>query len=69
MDCDGTKDGFDLEITAAVSNAVSIPVVASGGRWSPRAPGRCRPELDEPTPLWRLAFFTSANTRFEKPSK
>ena len=31
MDCDGTRDGFDLPITAAVSEAVSIPVVASGG--------------------------------------
>ncbi len=31
MDCDGTKDGFDLELTAAVSEAVSIPVIASGG--------------------------------------
>ena len=35
MDCDGTKDGYDLEITAAVSNAVSIPVVASGGAGHP----------------------------------
>ena len=31
MDKDGTKDGYDLELTKAVSNAVSIPVVASGG--------------------------------------
>lgn len=31
MDADGTKDGFDLELTAAVSNAVQIPVIASGG--------------------------------------
>lgn len=31
MDRDGTKDGFDLELTAAVSEAVSIPVIASGG--------------------------------------
>ena len=31
MDRDGTKDGFDLELTAAVSGAVSIPVIASGG--------------------------------------
>ena len=31
MDCDGTKDGYDLEITAAVSRSVGIPVVASGG--------------------------------------
>jgi len=31
MDRDGTKDGYDLEITAAVAQAVSIPVIASGG--------------------------------------
>ena len=35
MDCDGTKDGYDLEITSAVSDAVSIPVVASGGAGCP----------------------------------
>jgi cyclase len=35
MDCDGTKDGYDLEITRAVSEAVSIPVVASGGAGCP----------------------------------
>ena len=35
MDADGTKDGYDLEITAAVSKAVSIPVVASGGAGKP----------------------------------
>jgi len=31
MDRDGTKAGFDLELTAAVSDAVSVPVIASGG--------------------------------------
>ena len=31
MDRDGTKDGFDLELTAAVSDAVRVPVIASGG--------------------------------------
>ncbi len=36
MDADGTKDGYDLEITAAVSRAVSIPVVASGGAGNPQ---------------------------------
>ncbi len=36
MDADGTKDGYDLEITAAVSEAVSIPVVASGGAGCPK---------------------------------
>ncbi|MCA9191620.1 MAG: imidazole glycerol phosphate synthase subunit HisF [Planctomycetales bacterium] len=35
MDCDGTCDGYDLEITAAVSSAVNIPVVASGGAGAP----------------------------------
>ena len=31
MDCDGTKAGYDIELTRAVSDAVSIPVIASGG--------------------------------------
>ena len=31
MDRDGTKDGFDLKLTAAVSHAVPVPVIASGG--------------------------------------
>lgn len=35
MDCDGTCDGYDLEITAAVSSSVGIPVVASGGAGCP----------------------------------
>lgn len=35
MDADGTQDGYDLEITAAVSEAVTIPVVASGGAGCP----------------------------------
>ena len=35
MDADGTKNGYDLEMTAAVSHAVSIPVVASGGAGRP----------------------------------
>jgi cyclase len=35
MDADGTKDGFDLEITSAVTAAVSVPVVASGGAGCP----------------------------------
>lgn len=31
MDRDGTRDGFDVELTHAVSSAVSVPVIASGG--------------------------------------
>lgn len=31
MDCDGTKAGYDLELTRSIAEAVSIPVIASGG--------------------------------------
>lgn len=31
MDCDGTKAGYDIKLTRAISDAVSIPVIASGG--------------------------------------
>ena len=31
MDCDGTKDGYDIGLTRAISDAVSIPIIASGG--------------------------------------
>jgi cyclase len=31
MDCDGRRDGYDLHLTCAVSEAVNIPVIASGG--------------------------------------
>jgi len=31
MDCDGTKAGYDLELTKRVSQAINIPVIASGG--------------------------------------
>ena len=34
MDCDGTKAGYDLELTRAVSESVGIPVIASGGAGS-----------------------------------
>jgi len=35
MDADGTKNGYDIEITRAVAEAVGIPVVASGGAGAP----------------------------------
>lgn len=31
MDCDGTKEGYDLELTGEIARSVSIPVIASGG--------------------------------------
>lgn len=35
MDCDGTKAGYDIALTKAVSSAVGIPVIASGGAGTP----------------------------------
>jgi len=35
MDYDGTKNGFDIELTKAISSAVDIPVIASGGAGTP----------------------------------
>jgi cyclase len=34
IDCDGVRGGYDLELTAAVADAVSVPVIASGGAGS-----------------------------------
>jgi len=36
IDADGTRDGYDLELTAAIADAVQIPVIASGGAGHPR---------------------------------
>jgi cyclase len=35
MDTDGTTDGYDLELTSAIADAVGVPVVASGGAGTP----------------------------------
>lgn len=34
MDADGTKDGFEIELTRTISNSVNVPVIASGGAGS-----------------------------------
>jgi len=36
MDRDGTQDGYDLDLTRAISDAVDVPVIASGGAGEPR---------------------------------
>jgi cyclase len=35
MDCDGTEDGYDLELTRAISERVNVPLIASGGAGKP----------------------------------
>ncbi len=35
MDCDGTKAGYDIDLTRAIAESVSIPVIASGGAGTP----------------------------------
>lgn len=35
MDCDGTKDGYDIELTRSISERVNVPVIASGGAGKP----------------------------------
>jgi cyclase len=44
MDRDGTRDGYDLELTRSVSEAVEVPVIASGGAG---APDHIRAALEE----------------------
>ena len=36
MDCDGTKAGYDTELTRTIAEAVSVPVIASGGAGTPQ---------------------------------
>ena len=36
MDCDGTKAGYDIELTRLISENVSVPVIASGGGGTPQ---------------------------------
>ena len=36
MDCDGTKTGYDLELTRAFSERLNVPIIASGGAGIPQ---------------------------------
>ncbi len=62
MDQDGTKSGFDLALTRAVSDAVPVPVIASGGVGVAAASGRGRHGRAAPTPCWPPASSTTAST-------
>ena len=52
MDRDGTRDGFDLELTRPVAERCPVPVIASGGVGDPRPPGRGGRRGCGPTPCW-----------------
>ena len=56
MDADGTKDGYDLAMTGAVSAAVDVPVVASGGCGSPEHMRRILTETDADAALAASIF-------------
>ena len=66
MDADGTKNGYDLEMTRAVAEAVAIPVVASGGAGSPEHLPAVLAEAG-PRPPWPPASSTIASTRSRQP--
>ena len=69
MDADGTKDGYDLEMTAAVSEAVDDPGRRQRRGRPARAPGRRDHASARPTPPWPPAFSTSASTRFDETKR
>ena len=61
MDRDGTRAGFDCEMTAAVSDAVNIPVIASGGAGIVRALHRRLHDAATPTRPWPPRSSTTPN--------
>ena len=66
MDADGTKNGYDLEMTRAVVDAVDIPVVASGGAGRPEHLRAVLAEAGRPRP-WPPASSTTASIRSPRP--
>jgi len=56
MDCDGTQDGYDIPLTRAVADAVSIPVIASGGAGKLEHFSEAITE-GMPAPSWQLRYF------------
>ena len=59
MDADGTKDGYDIELNRAVSEAVNVPVIASGG--AGELEHFYKVLTEGKTPYWLLQSFTMAS--------
>ena len=68
MDRDGTKEGFDLELTRSVSESVEVPVIASGGVGNPThmADGIIKGKASA---VLAASIFISGNARYPRPSK
>ena len=67
MDRDGTEDGYELELTRAVSDAVDVPVIASGGAGYARPPRGRRRARAAPTRCCARRSSTTARTRCARP--
>ena len=66
MDADGTKNGYDLEMTRAVVDAVAVPVVASGGAGNPEHLRRSWPR-PAPARPWPRAFSITGTIPSARP--
>ena len=67
MDRDGTKDGYDLELTRAVAEAVNVPGHRERRRGDPRPPGGGHREGQAPTRSSRRRSSTTASTPSGRP--
>ena len=65
MDADGTKDGYDIELTRAVSEAVNVPVIASGGAGELEHFYKVLTD-GKPTQFLPHQFFITGNIKFAK---
>ena len=67
MDRDGTRDGYDLDLTRAVAAAVSVPVIASGGAGEPEHLRAALAEGGADAALAASIFHFGASSRSPTP--
>ena len=63
METDGTKNGFDIAITSAISDAAGIPVIASGGVGNTQRISTTDLPKEKPMPALRQASSTMESSR------
>ena len=64
MDRDGTKDGYDIELTRAISERVNVPIIASGGAGTPKHLSKSS-QREKQMQRWQLQFSTTTSTQFQ----